>query len=154
LINDLGYYAFLRQTIKQTNGFSTNNGFTSLAPKDNTNPQHDSKPAETGTANVPAQLDALQQQWGDRLVIIYHSFVPGIGRYPTSACQDKVWQEIRDQGIAAVNLCPAFSQAYLDHTPPAGFDNSILGRGHLNRHGHTLVADEVLEFLEADDGLH
>jgi hypothetical protein len=152
LINDVGYYAFLRQVIKQTTGFRANTGFASLAPPKGLQPK--AKPAETGAAQVATQLNALQQQWGDRLVIIYYSFVPGIGRYPTTACQDKVWQEIREQGIATVNLCPAFSQASQDRTPPAGFDNSILGRGHLNAYGHALVAAEVIEFLEAADGLH
>jgi len=154
LINDAGYYAFFRQVIKQTTGFAANKGFASFASEGSANPRSESKPAETGAANLAVQLNALQQQWGDRLVIIYYSFIPGIGRYPTTACYDKVWQGILNQGIQAVNLCPAFSQAYRDRTPPAGFDNSILGSGHLNRRGHALVASEVIEFLESTDGLH
>jgi hypothetical protein len=154
VINDVGYYAFLRQLIRQAQGFMANGCFASLSPKSTARAQPQAKMAQPDLVQVVAQLDPLRQQWGDRLVIIYHSFAPGIGRYPTAACNDQVWQEIQEQGIASVNLCPAFSQAYLSRTPPAGFSNSILGRGHLNAHGHALVAAEVLDFLEFEDGLH
>lgn len=154
LLNDAGYYAFLRQLIKQTQGILDNKGFGSLTPKAQSGAQRTDQMPAPDPAHVATQLDQIKRQWGPRLVIIYHSFAPGIGRYSDAECQDRVWQEIQNQGMDAINLCPSFCQAFEARTPPTGFDNSILGRGHLNARGQTLVATEVLEFLEARDGFH
>jgi hypothetical protein len=58
-----------------------------------------------------------------------------------------------EQGIPYISLYTSFLQAFREHKPPFGFDNSILGKGHLNQYGHQLVADQVIEYLESLDGV-
>ena len=152
-LNEAGYYAFLRQTIKQTQGFAADKSFATLDYIGKTEPAPPAGTAETNIQDVAIQLDQLHQRWGDRLVIIYHSFAPGTGRHATTANHEPVWQEIQRQGIPAIDLCPALDKAFQAHRPPTGFANSILGRGHFNRHGHAIIAAEVVAFLEARDDL-
>jgi lysophospholipase L1-like esterase len=152
-LNETGYYAFLRQMIKQTQGFAENKSFATLDYVGQTDPAPPDSTSETNVQDVATQLDQIHQRWGDRLVIIYHSSAPGIDRHATTAGNEQVWQEIQNQGIPAIDLCPALDQAFQAHTPPTGFANSILGRGHFNRHGHAIVAAEVVAFLEARDDL-
>ena len=99
------------------------------------------------------ELQGLEAIWGDRLVIIYHTIIRNMAQDASQSCDDYVIKEIEKSGIPTVRLCQPLLEAYQARNPPTGFDNSILGLGHLNTRGHQLVADEVVKYLEASDDL-
>jgi hypothetical protein len=79
--------------------------------------------------------------------------VPELGRAAPDAYYDEVMLGIEGKGIPYIGLYEPMLRAYRAHTPPAGFDNSILGTGHWNRVGHEVIAGEIIRFLEARDDL-
>ena len=108
---------------------------------------------DKSSAAVAIQLEALQDIWGDRLVIIYRPALPNLGKGAPDVYRDEVMSEMEELSIPYISLYSSFLQAFREHTPPFGFNNSILGQGHLNQYGHQLTADQVIEYLESLDGL-
>lgn len=57
-----------------------------------------------------------------------------------------------DNGIIFVNMQESFVEAYnCDYILPYGFTNSSIASGHLNKHGHRLIAEELYNVLEEVD---
>lgn len=137
--NDLGLRAFMRQLRKQVEGFAQQGGGSE---------EETAVSAELSPEAVRIQLQALQAIWGDRLVILYHVWIPDLGAGLPETEYDFVMAEMDALGIPYVSLYEPFRAAFAAHTPPNGFDNSLLGHGHWNQLGHQLAADEILAYLE------
>ena len=159
LLNDLGLRSFFGQLQLQTHAF--------FAGKDQPSLEESSALAAPGgnqllptqgedaykLAAIATQLQALKAIWGDRLIIIYRVFVPNMGQDVPAQYSDAVTAEMEKQGIPYINLYPTVHQAFQERKPPLGFDNSMLGKGHLNKYGHELVAQKVIQFLESRNKL-
>lgn len=72
-----------------------------------------------------------------RPVILYlpHEFKP------RTALEDLAAAEARARGVVCLNPRRELSRAVQAHQPPRGFNNTAPGAGHLNEHGHRLVAE-------------
>lgn len=104
-------------------------------------------------ASVAAQLQALKDIWGDRLVIVYNTYIPAYGKdAPPTYEPDTLMHEAAKQNIPVVNLYGSMLNAFRTHNPPRGFQNTTLGVGHFNQTGHRVIADQVLNYL-AETGM-
>jgi hypothetical protein len=146
-LNWLGLRSFFGQLQAQAYGFLSKS--SDIAPEREAESESTSARADA----VAVQLGALREIWGDRLVIIYRAPVPNLGQGAPPVYSDRVLLEMERQRIPYINLYQPFLRAFQEREPPAGFDNSILGQGHLNPHGHLLVAEEIIKFMETADGL-
>jgi hypothetical protein len=151
-VNQIGLFAFFKRLQTQTNNFLENGRSNSDIEGTDEETSLD-KPAASDTAAVRFQLESLKAIWGDRLIIIYYVFIPDMGRNAPASYDDELLAEIRRQQIPIVSLYQPFRAAFQNHVPPIGFNNSILGQGHLNRVGHQLTAETVIRFLEVHDDL-
>ncbi len=132
-INQLGFRSFFGQLQSQTFGFlSQGKGVDEVEAAEEKFLLLNN---ETAAA---IQLKGLKEIWGGRLVIIYRTFTP----------EDTFIHEMKKQEIPVINLYQPFRMAFQERKPPKGFNNSILGKGHLNHYGHQLVAEEIVKFLE------
>jgi hypothetical protein len=162
LSNHLGVRSFFGQLRLQTYGFLSG-GQTALAASGRDQAEQKPQKPPSGGANssigdksadaVAIQLEALRDTWGDRLVIIYRPALPNFGKGAPDVYRDEIMSEMEKQGIPYISLYSPFLQAFREHKPPFGFNNSILGQGHLNQYGHLLVADQVMDYLESLDGI-
>ena len=51
--------------------------------------------------------------------------------------------------IQVINMVPVFEEYYLKTSKlPYGFNNSTIGKGHLNKVGHALIAKAIYEYME------
>ena len=51
-------------------------------------------------------------------------------------------------GIEFVDMSERFSKEYnQNHILPHGFANTSVGQGHLNEHGHRMIADELFKII-------
>ena len=96
-----------------------------------------------------ARLNAQAAEAGVRLIVYYH---PALTPQPDGAllsdaqpdCLRVFREACADAGILFIDMTDAFTRAYEQrHVLPAGFANTALGAGHLNREGHRLVAEEI-----------
>lgn len=54
----------------------------------------------------------------------------------------------RDNGIEFLNMYDAYAENYSKTCRlPHGFSNTAVGKGHLNKFGHVLIANELYEFI-------
>ena len=147
VINTLGVRSFFGQLQAQTFAFV----------KDDQAAVAEAAPPETalasGVSPIDVQLAALQAIWGDRLVLIYRRNVPDMGRDAPANYEDHILTASQTYDIPLIDIYPLFWRAFQERKPPVGFQNSILGQGHMNRYGHQLIADEVIRFMEAADDL-
>lgn len=151
LVNDLGIRSFFGQLQLQTHNFLTLGRTDSQAEPGK--PPDSAMYAETGDEKVRIQLQALQDIWGDRLVILYKPPINNMGRGEPPDYRNTITVEMESLGIPYINLYPPLLKAFQQKRPPMGFANSIIGRGHLNQYGHALVAEEIVKFMEAANGL-
>jgi hypothetical protein len=141
-INALGFRSFFGQLQAQL--FAFVEGDSAAEPVEAAPHTAESDLSEA----IDLQLAALQAIWGERLVVIYRVSIPALGQDAPPIYQDRVLQALEARGIPVINLYPPMLKAFQAHQPPVGFDNSILGEGHLNRVGHQLVATEIVNYLE------
>lgn len=153
LINDLGVRSFFGQLQLQTYALLAQESVNDQAKPaaSSANLEADATHATTRDPEVNIQLKALQEIWQDRLVILYNAPVYDIGPEAPPQYSDAIIVEMEDLGISYVNLYSPFLQAFQMRKPPKGFSNSMLGQGHLNKYGHTLVAKEIIKFMEMYD---
>jgi len=57
-------------------------------------------------------------------------------------------EKCAEQGVVFVDMTDVFLRAYgEDHILPHGFANTEIGTGHINRHGHRMVAEEIYRII-------
>lgn len=141
LVNNLGVRSFFGQIQAQTFGF------TAMG--------HTSDPVVVDELRVEAvdpevvaiQVNALQKIWGERLVVLYRAWPQNFGKGEPATYEDNILRELDRQNIPYINFYGPFKQAFDQRISPLGFNNSILGKGHLNQIGHQLVTDQILNYL-------
>lgn len=147
IISDTPVRQFFLRLLLQTNGFAADNAENKTAQAELAGNTFDV--LEGHEAAVATQLGALRDIWGDRLVIVYNTYIPAFGKdaAPTYA-PDTLMREAERLGIPLVNLYEPMLNAFQTQQPPRGFQNTTLGVGHFNEHGHQIIADQILNFLD------
>lgn len=93
-----------------------------------------------------------------RLIIVYH---PTMLLRDNASVQTNTNKEAlsmfeaicRKNNILFVDMTDAFTKEYYaNHALPHGFINTNVGRGHLNRLGHRLIAEQVYEVIKECEG--
>ena len=140
--------AFCGQLQRQTFGF-LQKGTTPAAPV--APPSAEDSAAKNAAFQL--QLRALKEIWGDRLVLLYRFYITRFGQGDRPDRDDAVLRAARSVGVRVLNLHPALLRQFQEFRPPRGFRNSLLGQGHLNAHGHAIVAAELVKFLESHSGI-
>ena len=104
IISDTPFRQFFLRMLQQTQGFSKTEDSDRKTAQVELNVSGDDMLVGY-EAEAAAQLAALQQIWGDRLVIIYNANVPGIGEEAAPAfTEDTFAREAAKLGIPVVNI--------------------------------------------------
>ncbi len=108
-------------------------------------------------------VNALLRQaadWADgvELILFYHPALQLDRVGNASADVDQKQMQVfsaacKEYGITFVDMTDTFMEAYeKDHILPYGFANTEVGVGHLNRHGHRMIAQELAKVLSSMEG--
>lgn len=146
IISDTSVRQFFLRLLLQTNGFRQSGGDKTAQAElaGNTTDVLIGK-----EASVADQLAALKDIWGDRLVIVYNTYIPDFGKdAPPTFAPDTLVAEAAKQDIPVVSLYEPMVNAFQTYNPPRGFQNTTLGVGHFNKTGHRLIADQILNYLQ------
>ena len=55
-------------------------------------------------------------------------------------------------GVYFVDMSKTFFVEYIEnHILPYGFSNTSVGTGHLNKHGHRMIAEKLYEIIGSED---
>lgn len=99
------------------------------------------------------RIGLLAQNENIQLIIVYH---PGVRVQADATMQVNRVPEATQQferlcsenNIAFLDMSDRFLQEYNDgYVLPYGFINSSVGSGHLNKHGHSMIADELYKLI-------
>ncbi|MBQ9527465.1 MAG: SGNH/GDSL hydrolase family protein [Fretibacterium sp.] len=101
--------------------------------------------------------DAAQSS-GAKLIIAYH---PGVALNEDGSLRIVSDEEVtaqfaglcKETGIHFLDMSSRFLEEYnRDYTLPYGFCNTSVGKGHLNREGHRMMADELFKLMKRIEG--
>ena len=102
---------------------------------------------------TPLIEKAVQDAGGLPVVIFYHPklLIDRDGSATTDGDPDMIRQFrtiCEDEGVYFIDMSERFLREYEEnHILPNGFANSSAGKGHLNRYGHAMIAQELYELL-------
>lgn len=157
---------FLRRVYSQFSNVMKQN-----TPNENATPQSDDtdnslsdNPSNTSSAVEANPYDIylekalknasnIAKENGCELVILYNAEIKidyngNVEALQVSENGEKFQAMCEKYDIAIINMYPVFSQAY-DETNklPQGFSNTEVGRGHINKHGHSEIAKELYRYI-------
>jgi hypothetical protein len=104
---------------------------------------------------VLARLRQTSAENGVNLIIFYHPHLTlnsdGSASADTNAEYLALFKNACDNnGVYFVDMTETFTRAYRErHVLPHGFWNTHVGAGHLNKNGHSLIARELFEQIQA-----
>lgn len=96
------------------------------------------------------------QKNGAKLIIFYHpkTSINEKGEYITTTDHQKlsIFKEIcQSLDIIFIDMTEPFKTMYQQqHVLPHGFSNTAVGNGHLNEHGHRVIADTLIQSIMGD----
>lgn len=95
----------------------------------------------------------IRSEYDRPIVFIYHPAVSLKADGTISIDYGSMWSEFQEacasNGIDIIDMGSVFEQWYYEHRQlPYGFCNTAPGTGHLNKVGHQLIADALIEFIE------
>ena len=98
-------------------------------------------------------LSLVRSEYDGPLVFIYHPEIminpDGSISLVYSQTWDLFYEACVNNGIDVIDSGEDFLNYYeLNHRLPYGFFNTTMGNGHLNKLGHRIIADEIIEYLE------
>ncbi len=99
------------------------------------------------------QMSAAAQQYGTTLIVVYHptlSISADGSAYVNANMTERgeLASLCTGNGIEYIDLSEVFLESYAnEHKLPHGFVNSEIGAGHLNAHGHNLMAQEIYRLI-------
>lgn len=151
--------SLLRQQLESARyDFNGAFGFQAVAPSQVIADQdtHDASAQSDEFLSVLDRAFALlRSEYDNPIIILYH---PGVTLLPDGTLRiDREEQYYNDYlsaseryGFVFVDIGDVFLQAYkTDYSLPYGFQNTTLGRGHLNALGHRIVAEQLYQALTA-----
>ena len=98
-------------------------------------------------------MERIRDQFDGRIVFIYHPSLEFDDSGAVSIAYSETWLLFQNacqaHNVDVINMGPAFLE-YFENTKqlPYGFSNTTPGAGHLNKVGHGLIAQRLIEFLE------
>lgn len=103
------------------------------------------------------KMSALAGEYGAKIIIMYHPHImiayDGMASLDTD--QDIIDQFKRscdNNGILFLDMSDRFIKEYeRSHILPHGFSNSPVGKGHLNKYGHAMIAEELYKMILEED---
>ena len=101
-----------------------------------------------------AKLSNTISENGAQLIIVYHSNLKlSEDGSAFHSCDTELISNFADlcekNNILFLNMTNRFIQYYNEtHILPHGFGNTSVGSGHLNKHGHKMIAQAVYELIE------
>ncbi len=99
---------------------------------------------------IPAAVvQALEQAYGDRLVVAYVADVRVVGGEHADQAEDRLLEACRAQSVTCVSLRQDMLAARAAGVVVRGFPTTTLGVGHLNAAGHRLVATVLWPLVRA-----
>lgn len=124
---------------------------TNLAAK-NDSPAN-KRDVESYAALLEEAMVLIRGQFDGRIVFVYHPNLVFDGNGTASISYSETWTLFRTvcqkHGIDVIDMGPVFLEHYEDtRQMPYGFSNTTPGAGHLNRVGHRLIAQSLIDFLE------
>ena len=102
------------------------------------------------------QMQKTASDHGVKLLIFYHPALAidpetGMANVKTAAAAEQFASCCREAGVGFIDMTDRFLEAYeTEHILPHGFANTSVGEGHLNAHGHRMIAEEVYKFIGED----
>lgn len=103
------------------------------------------------------KMNVLAKKYGAKVIIAYHPLIniAPDGAIILDAEQSELAQVERlcdENGILFLDMSSRFKEEYENtYTLPYGFSNSPVGKGHLNKYGHTMMADELYNLIVEDE---
>ena len=102
-------------------------------------------------------LNELAEEYDFTPIILY---LPPISLSPSgqNICKQNINSAsfsdmCRQYSVLFIDMTDAFNQNYRDrYIVPTGFPNTAIGYGHLNKHGHRIIAEELYTTLFEDEG--
>ncbi len=98
----------------------------------------------------------LKSSYDGDIIIMYHPTVEIsekgdlVLNYPDD--YDSMIRAFEDSGIIFIDTGSEFEKMYVEqHVLPYGFDNTEIGKGHLNKYGHLAVANAIYNTLYGDN---
>jgi hypothetical protein len=91
-----------------------------------------------------------------KLIIFYHpsTTLDSEGNLITNTdatALDLFERTCQKNGIIFVDVTADFQKLYMEqHRLPYGFSNTEVGKGHLNKYGHKVIADRLAQIIQAD----
>ena len=98
-------------------------------------------------------MKLIRSQFDGNIIFVYHPNVVFDENGEASIAYSETWLLFRNtcraHGISVIDMGPVFLNHY-EHARqlPYGFSNTTPGTGHLNKVGHQLIAQTLIEFLE------
>lgn len=115
----------------------------------------------TSTENTEKLLDSLLSSLGEKainnnidLIIVYHPSIEISDDASLIVGRNEGFSQLfgslcAQYGIKFVDMQESFVAKYnSEHVLPHGFANSSIGKGHLNQHGHAMIAEALFKLIE------
>lgn len=102
------------------------------------------------------KMSALAEEYGVKPIIMYHPYmvIASDGMIDIDADQNEInrFKRLCDtNGILFLDMSDRFKAEYERmYVLPHGFSNTRVGSGHLNQHGHAMIADELYGLISED----
>ncbi|MBE6620190.1 MAG: hypothetical protein E7625_02345 [Ruminococcaceae bacterium] len=106
------------------------------------------------------KLSQTAADYGVQLIVLYHSNIQidsktGKALKDSSEFTNFFAAYCETTGITFVDMSERFKAEYDEkHILPHGFANTSIGTGHLNKHGHRMIAEELFEIIGSEDECH
>ena len=102
---------------------------------------------------ISSTAELIRKNYNGNIIILYH---PSMSINEDSTInweKDDTYEAFRsaieDNDIIFLDMEDAFQEAYEKaHVVPYGFNNTSPGEGHLNRHGHKLIAEGLYDIMQ------
>ena len=128
----------------------------SIVTEDANEPMHDTDPALLSA--LLSRMAGTAASSGARLVIAHHPGTTlskdGSITFSTTEAEEDVFAALCEENdILFLNMRERFQREYDEnHILPYGFSNTSVGKGHLNRYGHRMMAEELYALMQ-EEGL-
>ncbi len=109
------------------------------------------------TAGWEFLIQALKKQAKGELVFLYCPMTPQLGggavtrEDPDRRYKTFFFNICQKNGVGVIDLTHSFLRMYDEqHHLPRGFQNSVMGAGHLNERGHAAIAQMLSDYFRKD----
>lgn len=144
---------YLRLAYKQLSSFIDNNADNRDVTTDNAGAAQDTELLIAFVDKIAATISDWQSE-GGTLIIAYH---PSVVISEDGTLQlNKNEQAVQEfaqlceaRGILFLDISDRILEEYAkDYTLPYGFSNSSVGKGHMNKYGHAMMAEELYKLMK------